>query len=529
MLPAEELLKQAQSLNEAEKYAEVIELLKDELLEIYQNANLFAEKAEAYWRLKDKGLCYENAQKALLLEPGHTKANTYLGLFYWDINEYEKAEKHLKLAIKNDPNYPVPYNGLGNVHSETNQNIKAIECYNRAIELNPAYFYPYHNLGSVFHDMGQYEKAKEYLNKAIELNPDHSQSYFDLGLLYYDLKEYEKSKEYYNKFLDLTKNSQDYYTAIAKQKLIEIKKLTGSADYESISELVAKIRGILIFKDNCITHYTGLSVTKSLILESSLFRLSEGAFLNDTSEGRELFDYLPAFSATISTKINDTDAKLFAPKPFIGSFVAETKHDDLTLWRMYGKENKDEAKGCAITVDRDALLKNLKDSKTPFKSGTSEKIDEEFSFYKVAYRNHEKKEQFIIPGASLEDEDALNKALLDLSNKIKKLLKKKRNVTDIKNLIELLNGIAFLFKSSEYQYEHEVRLVVKGTGFEKKIDITSFPPKVFIELVSINPPISKITLGPKVERAEEWASAFYYSLDKQDLHPDILISHLPFK
>jgi hypothetical protein len=55
------------------------------------------------------------------------------------------------------------------------------------------------------------------------------------------------------------------------------------------------------------------------------------------------------------------------------------------------------------------------------------------------------------------------------------------------------------------------------------------PPGVYIELVKITPLLKQITLGPKVERAEEWASAFYYSLDKQDLHPEILISHLPFK
>jgi hypothetical protein len=39
----------------------------------------------------------------------------------------------------------------------------------------------------------------------------------------------------------------------------------------------------------------------------------------------------------------------------------------------------------------------------------------------------------------------------------------------------------------------------------------------------------KITLGTKVHRAEEWASAFYYKLDAEGHHPEIMISHLPFK
>lgn len=114
--------------------------------------------------------------------------------------------------------------------------------------------------------------------------------------------------------------------------------------------------------------------------------------------------------------------------------------------------------------------------------------------------------------------------------KVKNYHAKKKTVKDkIKKLEVLLNQIAFLFKSAEYQHENEVRLVIKGVGFDKKIPTETFSPRVFIELVSIRSIIKRITLGPKVERADEWASAFYYSLDKENLHPEILISHLPFK
>jgi hypothetical protein len=41
--------------------------------------------------------------------------------------------------------------------------------------------------------------------------------------------------------------------------------------------------------------------------------------------------------------------------------------------------------------------------------------------------------------------------------------------------------------------------------------------------------VKKITLGPKIERAAEWAAMFHYSLQKEALKPDIFISHLPFK
>jgi len=197
---------------------------------------------------------------------------------------------------------------------------------------------------------------------------------------------------------------------------------------------------------------------------------------------------------------------------------------------MYGKENKDEARGCAITFNRGKLLENLKESL--IKDGKTEitvKMDEEFSFYRVAYRKEGEEELFIIPGASAEDQKTLNDYMLDLANKIKKFHSKRRKASDIQNVLELLSSIAYLFKSAEYQYEHELRLVVEGIGFKKIVNSESTQPRVYIELVPICPFINKITLGPKVERADEWAAAFYYSLDQLDYHPEILISHLPFK
>lgn len=286
------------------------------------------------------------------------------------------------------------------------------------------------------------------------------------------------------------------------------------------------IKVLLLFQDTCVTHYTGLSVAKVLILDKSKFRLSEGAFLNDTSEGQELFKYLPDIRK--STPKNETVACPFINKPFIGSFVSEKKLDDLTLWRMYGKENKDEARGCALTLDKDKLLESLKESLiADGKTDKSEIKDGEFNFYRIAYRKEGQEGIFIIPGATPEVEDSLNNYMNDLKLRVETFLEKRTETSDIQNLLELLNTIAYLFKSAEYQYEHELRLVIEGVGFEKVIDSSLL--RVYIELVPICPFIRKITLGPKIERADEWAAAFYYSLDKQDFHPEILISHLPFK
>jgi tetratricopeptide (TPR) repeat protein len=450
-----------------------------------------------------------------------------LGNAYNGLKDYNKAIKYYKKCLQIDEKYSFAYNGLGNSYGNLKEYVKAVESYHKAIEIDPKFVYPYNNMGIAYNKLKKNDKAIEYYDKAIRIDPLYANAYYNRGSSYKNAEKYLKAISDYKKYIDLTKDKPDYFTSLAKSIVADLNKLIKDPGFSAISELVDDIKKLLLYKEECITHYTSLSVSKKLILEDSLFRLSEGTFLNDTSEGRELYKVIPVIKDSV--KINDTEAKPFSPKPFIGSFVAQTKHDDLTLWRMYGKENSEEAKGCAITIERAKLLEKIKNSLTAdTETEISKKVEEEFSFYRVAYNNKQGQQQFVIPGSSSEEEKLLNEYILNLKNSINKYLIKKK-VNDSQNILELLNGIAYLFKSAEYQYENELRLVIKGTGIPKIINQDFDPPRVYIELININSIIKKITFGPKVVRAEELASAFYYCLEKEDFHPEIVISHLPFK
>ena len=482
-----------------------------------------------YYDLKEFNKAIEYYNKAIEIDPKDAYPYSGLGNTYYDLKEFDKAIEYYNKAIEIDPKETFSHNRLGNIQSNLKKYDKAIEYYNKAIENDPKYLSPYYNLGLTYYKLQEFDKAKEYYNKAIEIDPKYAKAYYGLGNVYNALKEYDKALEAFEKNVVLTKSNPDYFTSLAESRITELKKSLKNKDYGAISELVNKIKDLLHYKDGSITHYTGLSVAKFLILNGSSFRLSEGTFLNDTSEGRELFKFLGFnFSPQKST---DTVATPFTQKPFIGSFVAEIKHDDLTLWRMYGKEEKEEAKGCAITIDIKKFLDNVLNKMSPdVKAGTTSKTDEEFKFYRVAYRKEGQEISFVIPGTNHELEKKLNEQMNELFEAIKKFNSKKdKEPSDIQNIVELLNEIAYLFKSSEYQHEFEVRLVVKGIGFEKIIKSDCIPPRVYIELVNIKSLVQKITLGPKVERPDEWAAAFNYSFGKDGYTPEILISHLPFK
>lgn len=532
MSTPEELLQQAKALNEAKQYNEVIELLTDEILESHQNPDLFAEKAEAYYQLGEKYAssnenekAIEAYRRAISISPEKMRAYFWLGMVYSDQKEFQKGVEILEKALEVNPNSGLIYYGLTSIFLASKNFDEALVNGKKALEIEPDDI-NYSQLGDVYMGLNNFKEAIKSYDKAIEINPKRPYRYYLRAKAHVSNGNYEFAISDYEKYIELENDAYDYFTSVAKSKIEELKKIIKDQYYSIISELVGKIKVLLLFQDACVTHYTGLSVAKALILDKSKFRLSEGAFLNDTSEGQEIFKYLPDIRKNAPK--NETAACPFINKPFIGSFVSERKLDDLTLWRMYGKENKDEARGCALTLDKDKLLESLKESLiADGKTDKPEIKDGEFSFYRIAYRKEGQEELFIIPGATEEIENSLNNYMNDLRNGVQTFLEKRTETSDIQNLLELLNTIAYLFKSAEYQYEHELRLVVEGVGFEKIIDSSLL--RVYIELVPICPFIRKITLGPKIERADEWAAAFYYSLDKQNFHPEILISHLPFK
>lgn len=303
---------------------------------------------------------------------------------------------------------------------------------------------------------------------------------------------------------------------------------TLNSAFEAIQTCVEEIKALLLYSGESVTHYTGLSSAQALIMQGSEFRISEGAYLNDTSEGTEVFDFLSVAHSAHAGR--GALAELFAEKPFIGSFVTEIKHDDLALWRMYAKDNKEEANGCAITLNMKRFQESLK---APFSASRSKATDVETvpepRFYRVAYRDSSGKDRFLVPGVPAQVEQDLNRHMHDLAKAVETFRSLSPSALGTHDLIELLNEIAYIFKSAEYQYEHELRLVIKGKGFAKLIKEDRMPPKVYIQLVPLKSLIEKITFGPKVDRPDEWAAAFHYSLLEEGYEPEILISRLPFK
>lgn len=499
-------------------YSKAIQL-DDKYTDAYYN------RGNAYYASYNYQKAIEDFNKVIALDDKYTDAYVSRGNAWYALNDYKNAIADYDRAIKLNENYAIPFNNEGLAWYALKDYKTAASYYDKAILLDDKYIDAWYNRGNSLYYLGEYKLSIDDYDKAIQLDDKYANAYYTRALSYKELGNYQQAIKDYKRYIEIVNNPDDYYTQVTLRDIDELNKKIENDWYDKIDGLVNRIKQILLFNDPCISHYTSLSGAKAMILDNSAFRLSEGVFLNDTSEGRELSKYLSF--ADVKTDTDETIAKPFAERPFIGSFVADTKHDDLTLWRMYGKEAQAEAKGCALTIHKEQFIDNLKKKMTltDSKTESGSQTEGQFTFYRVAYMN---KEEFIIPSSS----EALTKQLNDTMHELKEAISN-LDITQRQSITKLLNNIAYLFKRSEYQFEFEVRLVVQGVGFKKEINKDSVPPKVYIELVEVAPTLRKVTLGPKVERAEEWAAAFNYHIkeqfkDKKD-PVEIVISHLPFK
>jgi len=503
-----------------EEYQKAINDYSISIKIIPNDTKAYIARGNAYSKINEYKKAISDYKKAIDINHTNVSAYNSLGNAYSEIKEFQNAINNYNLAIKLDPKLSIAYYNRGITYSSIKEYKKAIGDFNKAIKLDLNYAKAYSNLGNVYSELNEYQKASVKNTKAIEIEPKKADSYYNRGISFNGLDEYEKALDDFNKHIEI--GDTEYWIEQSHNNIKEIEEIQKNSVIKELNKHIDEIKDILLYEGNEITHYTGLTTSALLIgNKKSLFRLSESSFLNDTSEGQRLNKYMELKNG-ISLK---TDAILFSGKPFIGSFVPGDKSNDLTLWRMYAKENQEEAKGCSLCINRNQFIDNIK--REVINGDKESKLnDEDFNFYRVSYLKEDN--TCIIPGAN-DKEDNLGKALIKLRKTVKKIIKKNEPELD-KQVIERLNAIEYLFKDDAYFYESEIRLVMDGIGIEKKCSELNASPKVYIEIAPIRFALESITIGPKVERAEEWAALFHYQLNKDSKQEtEIKLSQLPFK
>jgi len=163
---------------------------------------------------------FEQYIKAVELDPEFADGHNALGLMYFGMKEYEKAERHLKTAIKLNPDVPDYYNNLGRVYSEVGRYKEAIESFKKAISflVYATPHFAHANLGWAYYKNGQEEEAFKELNTALQISPNFCLGYRLLGIIYSEKNQPIDALRNLNKYREYCPDDPEPYFMIGEVK-----------------------------------------------------------------------------------------------------------------------------------------------------------------------------------------------------------------------------------------------------------------------------------------------------------------------
>ena len=570
----DELITKIEELSDREQFNEIIDLLPDKLLEKFNSAELYAWRAWAYDSLGKGDNAIADNNKAIELNKDYAEAYNNRGLLLYAKGEYDKAIEDYNKAIELKKDYTDAYNNRGIVWYEMGENEKAMADYNKAIELKEDFADAYNNRGIVLDKKAEYDKAIDDYNKAIEFKKDYAEAYNNRGIVWYNKGDNDTAIADYNKALEIKKDyasaynnrgaaydlkgeyqkaiidyeearrldnkkfgGLDYYIKLATEKIAEGKSLEASDaeqdDKEKrkqikdeIENIINTIRNIARSEVKTVVHYTKVLVADIYVKsKAAKMHYSNAIYMNDPTEGHILFEYLDDKEIEEAYRSGE---KRTETSVYLGSFLpAEEKdgsithEDELIMWRTYGKdENGKEAAGSSVVLSSDFF-----NTKTEVKEIVSQKEISREELLNVVYIKNKKEGKEITDDPKGEIKTAME-SLKKLLKGLLKLRKKYENdkkgdfYKDIENIIfKQLSTISYLFKSADYQFEKEVRVITympRDSNLIKYREVkeANAPSKRFyIESVNdILPFIKKIFLGPKVENYQQWSLYFDYEV-----------------
>lgn len=272
--------------------------------------------------------------------------------------------------------------------------------------------------------------------------------------------------------------------------------------------LVKHIKRLLLIEPNSgspIYHYSRIQSLAYLTdynqQGASRFRLSNVAYMNDPAEGNIISDMLRSKCGDIGAKeillelYGDENTKY--RRTFLSSF--SKKPDFLPMWVQYA----DNGTGCCYKIP--TSLFGEKDS-SPERQATgmvskNRKDPERSVLYQVNY--YSKSNNIITYDMNDKVEPYINQII-----EIVMRLRPYFEIAKVANTVAgMLDEIRYLFKSSDYRTEAEVRIV--ETDFEdlaiiEKVGETQ-APKLYLQL-SFDLYFDEIILGPKVRGVKEWSA-----------------------
>ena len=459
---------------------------------------------------------YENAlayfRNCLSIRP-QASVHEAIGAVYAALRQYERSAVHYRQAIRLGSTPAMGYMGLGRALLEMGEIEEALDCFAKSISSKPsanAHFWK----GNAFRRAGETKRAIECYLAAVGIDKEDPEACQALAETYLeDEADAVSALVWFDRMYTLPgeKGAKDYCRTRTPFAAYFCERYPEESNRESAFEVLCGLRrAVIAVKENlccdaegAAVHYTSLDTMKALVRERSPFRAHRADRTNDPSEGGILRRLI---GEDVLEEFRGSDDGKEEPSAFIASFVARRDgaagvraDDNLLHWRLYGKSGGVEGGGACLVYPC-SLFSQQSD-----KHETASLYHSHGLFAGPTVTRRVSRWQALTPRLySVAYEGAAEQVVAELRKRLTRIGVFKAEVTSdgerriLSDCVRvLLEEIRFLFKSSNFEYEKEARVVVMVWPNDPGIARDPSSGKEYIELRQTLYP-AEVVMGPCV-------------------------------
>ncbi len=210
------MIKKADLLLAARKYAQALEILEVAGLYDSSDVNLYILKTDAYLALDQQPKAVELLEAALQLFDGEERLDLLFELadVYDDYEEFDKVFDCLKLLLLDEPNNEEALYKICFWTDFTGRNEESIKLHQDIIDEFPYNEIAWFNLAAAYQGLKLYEKAIDAYQYAVAIDEKFDYAYRNMGDAYLRLRKYKDAIEVLEKVLELSRPEYVIYEAI---------------------------------------------------------------------------------------------------------------------------------------------------------------------------------------------------------------------------------------------------------------------------------------------------------------------------
>ncbi len=164
--------------------------------------------SKAYRELEEYNKAIKHLETAKKLAAFDYEVYFELGLNHLLSDDYERACKNFRKTIKLNPDFLYAQIQLAITHELMDEQIMAYSIYEKIIEEAPDYILAHHHKAGLLMSLGNFEDAAREFFEILKIDDTYAKAYLGLGICFDKLEKYTNAVRFYKKYIVANKDSE---------------------------------------------------------------------------------------------------------------------------------------------------------------------------------------------------------------------------------------------------------------------------------------------------------------------------------